>query len=181
MKYVCIISIVLIRIIDLYLTYLLEGNALTTEVSPIVCIFNGNWVAMMLSNVFLIIVMALIIFRYDNMSYLSKKENENGPFESFLGYLNCIYFDEFHVVNYFKAKLDIKVFLCIFVHLLPYIVIFQGVLAIVNNLSAYIFSVSLIYGIPKFAVIHLFVLISAIVLVLFNVLFCLKRFRKIHV
>lgn len=84
MKYVCIISIVIIRIIDLYLTYLLEGNALTTEVSPIVCIFNGNWVVMMLSNVILIIVMALIIFRYDNMSYLSKKEMKMDHLRVFL-------------------------------------------------------------------------------------------------
>ena len=181
MKYVCIISIIIVRILDLCLTYLLEGNALTTEVSPIVCIFNGNWATMILSNVILIAVMALIIFRYDKLYYLSKKEKEYGLFENFIGYLNYLYFNESHVANYFKAKLDINVFLCIFVHLLPYIVIFQGVLAIVNNLSAYIFSVSLIYEIPKFAVIHLFVLTSAIILVLFNVLYLLKRFRKIHV
>lgn len=181
MKFVCVTSILIVRTLDLYLTYLLEGNSLTTEASPIIYIFNGNWLTIILSNIILVAVMALIIYRYDNINCLSKKVQEIKSFESFVNYLNYLYFNEYQVGNYFKAKLDMRIFLCIFVHLLPYIVVFQGILAIVNNLSAYLFSVSLIHGIPRFAVIHLFVLTSAVILVLFNVLFLLKHFRKFHV
>lgn len=180
MKNVIFIIIIIIRILDLSLTFLLEGNSLETETSPIISVFNGNWMAMIISNVILIVGLALIIFKFDNLSYLSEKENRFDKRNRFVNYLNYLYFNSYAVKNYMTAHLDLRLFCVIFLHLLPYIIITQGIFAITNSLIAMWGTASFIQGIPRNLVIHLFVVASATILIMYNVLFLLKRFKELN-
>lgn len=80
-----------------------------------------------------------------------------------------------------STQLDFKLFLCVFFNILPFMIIAQGIFAIGNNLSAFLFSIPFIQRIPQYLVIHIFVLGSIIILILFNTLFLLKRYKNIHV
>lgn len=181
MKYIIIASIIVIRTLDLYLTFLLEGDSLETEASPIIVMFNSNWTVMILSNIMLVIGTSLIIFKFSDLSYLIEKETKIDKKRNFISYLNFLYFNNYHIKNYMNAQLDLKLFLCIFFHILPYIVIIQGIFAIYNNLSALVFSTPIIQRIPQNLVIHFVVLGSIIILILYNTLFLHKRFKNLHV
>lgn len=140
MKKKIIIIFIVSRFLDLYSTYLVLGEDLIRESSPIVKILNFGWLGFILTN---LLISSLIIFLFYLFNSSKLKENENLNFtkiNNYKEYLSYLFFNKkLSFINMIKSKnLNYNVLFHVLFYALPVCMIFIGILAIINNISVLI-------------------------------------------